>query len=85
MADTKMRKIEIWDPPGAEWVEVQFKDLRKGHVFRMFEPDNDDPVVDKSPPGEVEGPVSAWVCVDNAFPQDPPAQFGVKTVPVPGF
>ena len=81
MPEPKLRKIEIWDPIQASWVEVLFKDLRKGHVFRMFEPGNDEPVIDKQEDDEVV----AWVCVNDAFPQDPPAHFGVQTVPVPGF
>jgi len=79
-----MRKIEIWDPIEADWIGVPFKELRKGHVFRMFEPGDDKPVVDTDFHDDDE-PISAWVCIGDSFTQDPPAHFGVNTVPVPGF
>jgi hypothetical protein len=36
MAD--IRRVEVWDLDACGWKEIQFKDLKNGDAFRMFEP-----------------------------------------------
>jgi len=81
----KLRRIETWDVTTAQWVANTFAALRKGQVFRSFEPDTDEPVVEKGNDQEI----TSWVCIKDAFLTDDAAHngvnYGVNCQGVPGF
>ena len=35
--EKKDRKVQVLD--GDVWVDLKFEEMKKGHIFRMFEPD----------------------------------------------
>jgi hypothetical protein len=80
-----LRKVEVLgDVQGtvseskvrAEWEEIPFVELKKGHIYRMFDPDGT-PVDD----GEVS------VATSDAQPTDDGVQenYSVQSIPLLGF
>lgn len=53
------------------WTECHMKDIKKGDMFRLFEPDGT----------QVEGPTqeNCWVAASDATPVDPPGNYSVIT------
>lgn len=61
----KMRRVEILVAPDT-WVECEFKDLKFGNVFRLWEPDN---IL-------AEG-IKSSVAISNAYPVGNKGNYGV--------
>jgi hypothetical protein len=88
---TKLRKVERFyvdgegKRPGMShsrvtgyWDEVKFTDLRKGDIFRLWDPDG-------KPDHMVDGYHDVCVALADPLPQDDESKFSVESLHVNGF
>ena len=57
--NTIYREAEVFSNMTNSWVPIDFRSLKKGNRFRLFEPDTREPVQD-------DGGNREWHCASNA-------------------
>ncbi len=71
---TNLRKVEIFKDNS--WVEIKFEDLEVGNKFRMFEPDDGSPVIDKGKEFEA---ITEWIVTKGPYKRSEDGAWTVQT------
>lgn len=65
---SECRKVQV--KRNGVWEDIKFEELNKGELFRMFEPDNNEPVKDEKGNTEFTATSEPYITKENVWAID---------------